>query len=134
MKSTAAIAMLIFAGAMLTALFIQSSRERAASCEQARSQHEELMRRLARLEQILAAVPAERGDETHAAASAGLARDTSSTRERSTRAPAPADADPRTRAEHTERIQAGNTVIDRAIESGRWAPTDVAAFGVATNG
>jgi outer membrane murein-binding lipoprotein Lpp len=135
MKQVAIVAMLIFAAATVATLLIQSSRERAARFEQARSQHEELTRRLARLEQMLAAMRADRRDATHTTVSEGLPSGSASTRERSTQdATAAAGADARKIAEHSERIQAGNAAVDHAIQAGRWGPAEIAAFGSATSG
>jgi hypothetical protein len=135
MKQVAIAAMLIFAAAAVATLFIQDFRERAAGLEQARSRHEELTRRLARLEQMLAAMPLDHRDATHMAVSESLPSGSTSTRERSTRdTTAAAETDARKIAERSERIQAGNAVVDRAIQAGRWGPADMAAFGSATGG
>jgi hypothetical protein len=135
MKQVAIVTMLIFAAGAVATLFMQDSRERAAGFEQARSQHEELTRRLARLEQMLAATPLDGRDATHTAVSESLPSGSTSTRERSTRdTTAAAETDARKIAERRERIQAGNAVVDRAIQAGRWSPADMAAFGSATGG
>ena len=123
MKQVAVLAMLIVTAATAATLLIQSSRERAASFEQTRSQHEELMRRLARLEQMRAATSAT--DAIPTAVPEGSP---------STKDAARADIDPQKLAERTERIHAGNAIVDRAIQTGRWSLADVASFGSATSG
>ncbi len=132
MKQVAVLAMLIVTAATAATLLIQSSRERAASFEQTRSQHEELMRRLARLEQMLATTSAT--DAIPTAVPEGSPSASASARERSPKDVARADIDPQKLAERTEHIHAGNAIVDRAIQTGRWSLADVASFGSATSG
>ena len=134
-RQIAIIAMRILAAAAVVTFLILSSRERAANFEQTRSQHEELTHRLARLEQMLAAIPADRRDAKHTAASEGLPSCSASTRERSTKGTTAAAATDASKiAERSERIQAGSAVVDHAIQAGQWGPADIAAFGSATSG
>ena len=83
------------------------------------------MRRLARLEQMLATTSANRTDAIPTAVPEGS---------RSPKDAASADIDPQKLAERTERIHAGNAIVDRAIQTGRWGLADVASFGSATSG
>src|SRR6185503_13400075 len=88
-----------------------------------------------RLEQMLAARPLDRPDATRTAPFENLPSGSAPTRERSTQASIKAtDADARKVAEHTERVQAGNAIVDRAIQAGRWSPADLAALDSATGG
>jgi type II secretory pathway pseudopilin PulG len=133
MRQVGVVVVLAIVAATAATLLIQSSREQAASLEQARSQHEELMQRLARLEHMLAATSADPSDALHTFVSQGSNSAAVSARERSTKDAEAADIDAQRLAEHAARIQAGSAIVDHAIQTGQWSLANIAAFGSATS-
>jgi hypothetical protein len=110
---------------------VHSSHERTEALEQAveqaRAQHEELMRHLGRIEQMLS-IAQDRDTtsaavgETHMSTGAVCA----------SREGSAARAMPEKRAAREEGLRAGNEMVDQAIAAGVWNPSDFAALGAAT--
>jgi len=112
-------------------LIVHSSHERTEALEQAveqaRAQHEELMRHLGRIEQMLSI--AQDRDITPAVGQTPMSAGAVSA---SHEASAAASATPEKRAAREEGLRAGNEMVDQAIAAGVWSPSDFAALGAAT--
>jgi hypothetical protein len=133
MKQIVVVALAAFAvGAAVTSL-MRSPREHAAGLEQSGAQQEELTRRLDRLGELLTAA-AGRGEAPQPAAPQGAGSNAAASRSSSTKDAAKSEDSPEKRAQHAERLQTANTMVDHAIQTGQWSITDMAALGAATDG
>jgi hypothetical protein len=100
---------------------------------QARAQHGELIQRLERLETMLAAT-GDRSETAHAGISQGSPSGSAVLCDNTKRDVEKADISPEKRAEHAQILQAGNDIVDRAIQSGQWSSADMGTLLAATNG
>jgi hypothetical protein len=121
-------------GTMMAAtLVVRMSRERSAAVDQARAQHEELVRHLERIEKTLS-VALER--DTIAAAEYEEYEMSTSARSvphaGSTNGATKADAISANRAALGEDMHEANAIVDRAIATGFVSGSDFDAFGTAT--
>jgi hypothetical protein len=133
MRQVALVAVVALAVGAAAVTIVQSSRGRAASLEQSRSQQEQLTRRLDGLERLLASAPGRSG-APQAAVSQGAPASTQLVRDSPTKEAAKTEATPEKRAEHAQRLQAANAMVDRGIQLGQWSMADMALLGAATNG
>jgi hypothetical protein len=118
-----------FVVAVAATLYLRDARDRAEMLEQSRLQHEELTRRLDGLERFLAVardpvavLPASPPGSSPAPRD-GVNKEVARTVGAAGKPP-----------DYAERIQAGNAIVDHAIQDGRWNTSDMVSFGVATNG
>jgi hypothetical protein len=127
MRGVAVVTGLVVAAMTAATLIVHSSRERTEALEQARAQHEELVRHLERIEQMILIVRNRdttlAADQPHVSTGALSASPEQS---------AAADATPEKRAAREEGLRAGNAIVDQAIADGLWGVSDFAALGAAT--
>jgi hypothetical protein len=126
MKNVAAVILLFLAATTAATLIVHSRGERDAALQEARAEHEELIRHLGQIERLLTVAP--HRDITVAPVPAAAPADQVSTR-RESLAESPTAAQ---HAAHEERLRAGNAFVDDAIASGTWSPSDFEAFVTAT--
>jgi hypothetical protein len=126
LRRGALVVVLAVAATTAATLLVVRQHERDAALEQVLAEHEELMRHMSQMEQML---------------SASLHRDRAvapGQPQRSAGAPsAPAgrsaeSATAEQREAHEERVRAGNSFVDNAIASGVWNPSDFGDFVIAT--
>ena len=128
MRQVAAIAVVGFVAAVAVTIYLRDARDRAEMLEQSRVQHEEVTRRWDRLERFLAARDPVAVLPALSPGSSPASRDGVNKEVARTEAAAGKPPD------YAERIQAGNAIVDHAIQDGRWNSSDMVSLGVATNG
>ena len=126
MRGVAVVTGLVVEAMAATTLIVHSSHERTEALEQARAQHEELIRHLGRIEQMLSV--AQDRDTTPAAGQTHMSTGALSASHEGSAA----SAAPEKRAAREEDLRAGNEIVDQAIAAGVWSPSDFAALGGAT--
>jgi hypothetical protein len=125
MGRVAVVMVLTVAAITASTLILDSRHERTAVLGQVRAEHEELIRRMSQMEQMLMSTTNREG--AVAPARAELSMDAAPTHDHSAES---ATADQR--AAHEEGTQAGNALVDNAIAAGAWNPSDFGVFVSAT--
>jgi hypothetical protein len=124
MKPVTAIAG-VLAAATAGALIVHNSHEQSAHIEQVQDQLQQLVQHMGKLERALANTPS-RSEHSQTSASVVTEPVTQATAGK----PATNAANDVARQEG---IQAANTLVDQAIQSGQWGSADLAAFGAASH-
>jgi len=106
-------------------LILDSRHERTAVLEQVRAEHEELIRRMSQMEQMLTSTV--NRERAVAPAKAELSMDAAPTHDHPVE-----NTTADQRAAHEEGTRAGNALVDNAITAGAWNPSDFGVFVSAT--
>jgi hypothetical protein len=116
---------LTLAAVTAATLILDSRHERTEVHEQVRAEHEELIRHLSQMEQMLTSAVNREGAVVPVRAEPSV--DAAPTHDHSAQS---ATSDQR--VAHEEGMRAGNALVDNAITTGAWNPSDFGVFASAT--